>query len=73
MTLQSAQSSPNTQSSPTTRGAGLAEASGGPVRLRAEDVRLGYGDHVVVDGLDFDVLPGTVTAVIGPNGCGKST
>jgi iron complex transport system ATP-binding protein len=44
-----------------------------PPRLRAQDVRLGYGDHVVVDGLDLDVLPGTVTAVIGPNGCGKST
>jgi iron complex transport system ATP-binding protein len=42
-------------------------------RLQAQDVRLGYGDHVVVDGLDLDVLPGTVTAVIGPNGCGKST
>jgi iron complex transport system ATP-binding protein len=44
-----------------------------PPRLQAQDVRLGYGDHVVVDGLDLDVLPGTVTAVIGPNGCGKST
>ncbi|RZT85306.1 iron complex transport system ATP-binding protein [Pseudonocardia sediminis] len=63
MTLQSAQ------------GADLltGSAHAAPVRLRAEDVRLGYGDHVVVDGLDFDVLPGTVTAVIGPNGCGKST
>ena len=43
------------------------------VRLRAEDVRLAYGDHVVIDGLDLDVVDGTVTAVIGPNGCGKST
>ncbi|MDN5916832.1 MAG: ABC transporter ATP-binding protein [Pseudonocardia sp.] len=64
MTLQSA------------HGAYLADAraaSEAPVRLRAENVRLGYGDHVVVEGLDLDVLPGTVTAVIGPNGCGKST
>ncbi|MHA6795202.1 ABC transporter ATP-binding protein [Pseudonocardia bannensis] len=44
-----------------------------PVRLRADGVRLGYGDRLVVDGLDLDVLGGTVTAVIGPNGCGKST
>jgi iron complex transport system ATP-binding protein len=44
-----------------------------PARLQAQGVRLGYGDHVVVDGLDLDVLTGTVTAVIGPNGCGKST
>jgi iron complex transport system ATP-binding protein len=43
------------------------------VRLRAEGVRLGYGDRVVVEDLDLDVVSGTVTAVIGPNGCGKST
>jgi iron complex transport system ATP-binding protein len=42
-------------------------------RLRAMGLRLGYGDGLVVDGLDLDVLDGTVTAVIGPNGCGKST
>ena len=42
-------------------------------RLRAHQLRLGYGDEVVIDGLDLDVLDGTVTAVIGPNGCGKST
>lgn len=44
-----------------------------PPRLRAEGVRLAYGDSVVVDGLDLDIVDGTVTAVIGPNGCGKST
>ncbi|NUT90449.1 MAG: ABC transporter ATP-binding protein [Saccharothrix sp.] len=43
------------------------------VRLKAESLRLGYGENVVVDGLDLDVLDGTVTAIIGPNGCGKST
>jgi iron complex transport system ATP-binding protein len=43
------------------------------VRLRTEQLRLGYGDVVVIDGLDLDVLDSTVTAVIGPNGCGKST
>jgi iron complex transport system ATP-binding protein len=41
--------------------------------LAARDLRLAYGDHTVVDGLDLDVLAGSVTAVIGPNGCGKST
>ncbi|GAA5152528.1 ABC transporter ATP-binding protein [Pseudonocardia eucalypti] len=41
--------------------------------LQARGVRLGYGETVVIDGLDLDVLDGTVTAVIGPNGCGKST
>lgn len=45
----------------------------GRQRLHAHDLRLGYGDRVVVDGLDIDVVDGTITAVIGPNGCGKST
>ncbi|MGQ0718119.1 MAG: ABC transporter ATP-binding protein [Pseudonocardiales bacterium] len=43
------------------------------IRLQARDLQLAYGDNVVVDGLDLDVLDGTVSAVIGPNGCGKST
>ncbi|SHE74889.1 ABC transporter ATP-binding protein [Streptoalloteichus hindustanus] len=48
---------------------------GGPpgARLHAEGLRLGYGENVIVDGLDIEVLDNTVTAVIGPNGCGKST
>lgn len=43
------------------------------IRLQARHLQLAYGDNVVVDGLDLDVLDGTVSAVIGPNGCGKST
>jgi iron complex transport system ATP-binding protein len=42
-------------------------------RLRARGLRLGYGDAIVVDGLDLDLPDGAVTAVVGPNGCGKST
>src|SRR5690606_15084693 len=42
-------------------------------QLGAEDIRLGYGDRIVVDGLSLDIEPGVVTTVIGPNGCGKST
>ncbi|MEV0970377.1 ABC transporter ATP-binding protein [Microtetraspora glauca] len=42
-------------------------------RLEAVDIRLGYGDRVIVDGLDLGVESGTVTTIIGPNGCGKST
>jgi ABC-2 type transport system ATP-binding protein len=32
-----------------------------------------YGRTVAVDGLSFDVPPGTVTGFLGPNGSGKST
>ncbi|MGY1980521.1 ABC transporter ATP-binding protein [Nocardia gipuzkoensis] len=42
-------------------------------RLGAENVTLGYGDRVIVDGLSLAIAPGVVTTVIGPNGCGKST
>ncbi len=42
-------------------------------RLRAEGLRLAYDGRAVVDGLDLEIPDGKVTAVIGPNGCGKST
>lgn len=32
-----------------------------------------FGDHLVVDDANFDVLPGHVTGFLGPNGAGKST
>lgn len=56
-----------------TTAAGTDRDDGSPRRLRARDLRLAYGDRVVVDGLDLDIVDGTITAVIGPNGCGKST
>ncbi|MEB3369383.1 ABC transporter ATP-binding protein [Saccharopolyspora mangrovi] len=49
------------------------QAPAGTDRLRARDLKLAYGERVVADGLDFEVVGGTITAVIGPNGCGKST
>ncbi|WP_432478222.1 ABC transporter ATP-binding protein [Nocardioides sp. GXQ0305] len=42
-------------------------------RLQAERVSLGYADRTVVDGLDLAVPDGRITAVVGPNACGKST
>ena len=41
--------------------------------LTIEDLTLGYGDRTVVEGLDLVVPAGKVTAIIGPNACGKST
>ena len=32
-----------------------------------------FGARAVVDGLTFTAAPGTVTGLLGPNGCGKST
>jgi iron complex transport system ATP-binding protein len=41
--------------------------------LRAEDLTLGYGERTVIEGLDLVVPPGRITAIVGPNACGKST
>jgi len=32
-----------------------------------------YDGSVIIDGLDLEVGPGSVVALMGPNGCGKST
>lgn len=36
-------------------------------------VRVAYGEQVVLDGLDLDLPDGAVTALMGPNGSGKTT
>jgi ABC-2 type transport system ATP-binding protein len=41
--------------------------------IEARGLRKRYGSTVAVDGLSFDVRPGTVTGFLGPNGSGKST
>ncbi|GGQ50159.1 ABC transporter ATP-binding protein [Kitasatospora griseola] len=42
-------------------------------RLAAHGLQLRYGDRTVVRGLDLELPGGAVTAVVGPNACGKST
>ena len=32
-----------------------------------------FGDHVVLGGIELEVTEGTVFALLGPNGCGKTT
>jgi ABC-type cobalamin/Fe3+-siderophores transport system ATPase subunit len=42
-------------------------------RLSAESVDLGYGEFLVVEGLSIGIQSGKITAILGPNACGKST
>lgn len=41
--------------------------------LTASDLSSGYGDTVILDGLDLTVPPGKITVIVGANACGKST
>ncbi|WP_419818622.1 ABC transporter ATP-binding protein [Glaciibacter flavus] len=42
-------------------------------RLRAEGITLGYDGRTIVDDLHLDVPDAAITAIVGPNACGKST
>ena len=44
-----------------------------PVAVQVDGLVKRYGDLVAVDGIRFDVAPGTVFAFLGPNGAGKTT
>lgn len=41
--------------------------------LEVEDVHAGYGDFLVLKGVDLAVEQGQIVCLIGPNGAGKST
>jgi iron complex transport system ATP-binding protein len=41
--------------------------------LAASDLRLGYDDRVIVDGLSLSIPAEQVTVIVGANACGKST
>jgi ABC-type branched-subunit amino acid transport system ATPase component len=41
--------------------------------LVATDLHSGYGANEVIHGIDFSVETGQIVAILGPNGCGKST
>jgi branched-chain amino acid transport system ATP-binding protein len=56
---------------------GAAPAAGGepavPLIFELRDVRAGYGPIEVVHGVSLEVPGGTVVALLGPNGGGKTT
>ena len=45
----------------------------GDVVVRAENVRKGYGDLLLMEDMNFDLPRGGIVGVIGPNGAGKTT
>jgi len=45
----------------------------GNLVLEAENLRKGFGNHLLIEDLSFKLPPGGIVGVIGPNGAGKST
>lgn len=43
------------------------------VRLNTEQLSLSYGEHLIIENLNLNIPEGEITALIGANGCGKST
>ncbi|RDU98532.1 amino acid ABC transporter ATP-binding protein [Trinickia dinghuensis] len=41
--------------------------------VRIRGLKKSFGEHIVLNGIDFDVAPSQVVVVIGPSGSGKST
>jgi len=45
----------------------------GDVVLEVTDLKKGFSDKLLIDGLSFQLPPGGIVGVIGPNGAGKTT
>jgi iron complex transport system ATP-binding protein len=57
---------------PCSTTSGVAPKNEGP-SLTTRDLKLAYGRRVIVPGASIEIPPGKITAIVGPNGCGKST
>lgn len=49
-----------------------AQQPGRDVVIRVRDLQVGFGDRLVIDGLDLDVYRGEILGVVGASGTGKS-
>ncbi|MEZ4417975.1 MAG: energy-dependent translational throttle protein EttA [Gemmatimonadota bacterium] len=45
----------------------------GDVVIRADHIKKGYDDRLLIEDLTFDVPPGAIVGIIGANGAGKTT
>jgi len=45
----------------------------GDLIVEATNLNKGFGDHLLIENLNFNIPPGAIVGVIGPNGAGKTT
>ena len=43
------------------------------MKLSVRSLVQGYGDKIILDGIDIEAESGQLVTILGPNGCGKST
>ncbi|MEC7924713.1 MAG: ABC transporter ATP-binding protein [Actinomycetota bacterium] len=43
------------------------------VNLSIQGLQVHHDDHLILDGIDFEVVAGEIVAIVGPTGVGKST
>ena len=48
-----------------------AHSPGTVVKIRG--LHFSHGEHMIFDGIDLDIAPGGITAIMGPSGTGKTT
>jgi phosphate transport system ATP-binding protein len=41
--------------------------------ISVNELKITYGNHKALQGIDIDIPDGQITAIIGPSGCGKTT
>jgi energy-coupling factor transport system ATP-binding protein len=69
--FQAAETGPS--SAETRHTPGASESPQGALSVRVENLQVGYNGRPVLQGISLEVRPGEFVAVMGDNGCGKTT